>query len=156
MDCGYSLEPPCRGGSNEYRQSMSQFWAEIWKISQFFFIWKFLIFGEEFSIYLNRRVFVMCLDSQGVKASSGGQRRLIGLRIHRQLGNFAGCTCQIVHSHVITQYITKIRLFKYIENLTSKNWKFSDKKKQQTLIYFIFMLNTWLWVLVRTASTRRF
>ena len=29
-DCGYSLEPPCRGGSNEYTQSM--FWAEIRKI----------------------------------------------------------------------------------------------------------------------------
>ena len=27
IDCGYSLEPPCRGGSNEYSQSM--FWAEI-------------------------------------------------------------------------------------------------------------------------------
>ena len=26
-DCGYSLEPPHRGGSNEYPQSM--FWAEI-------------------------------------------------------------------------------------------------------------------------------
>ena len=33
MDCGYSLEPPRRGGSNEYPQSM--FWAEIWKISEF-------------------------------------------------------------------------------------------------------------------------
>ena len=31
IDCGYSLEPPRRGGSNEYPQSM--FWAEIWKIS---------------------------------------------------------------------------------------------------------------------------
>ena len=29
----YSLEPPRRGGSNEYPQSM--FWAEIWKISEF-------------------------------------------------------------------------------------------------------------------------
>ena len=31
-DCGYmyALEPPRRGGSNEYPQSM--FWAEIWKI----------------------------------------------------------------------------------------------------------------------------
>ena len=27
IDCGYSLEPPCQGGSNEYLQSM--FWAEI-------------------------------------------------------------------------------------------------------------------------------
>ena len=31
IDGGYSLEPPGRGGSNEYQQSM--FWAEIWKIS---------------------------------------------------------------------------------------------------------------------------
>ena len=33
IDCGYSLEPPRRGGSNEYPQSM--FWAEIWKILEF-------------------------------------------------------------------------------------------------------------------------
>ena len=36
--CEYSLEPPHRGGSNEYQQSM--FWAEIWKMLEFF-IWKF-------------------------------------------------------------------------------------------------------------------
>ena len=30
IDCGYPLEPPHRGGSNEYPQSM--FWAEIRKI----------------------------------------------------------------------------------------------------------------------------
>ena len=30
IDCKYSLEPPRRGGSNEYQQAM--FWAEIWKI----------------------------------------------------------------------------------------------------------------------------
>ena len=30
IDCGYSLEPPRRGGSNEYQQSM--FWAKIRKI----------------------------------------------------------------------------------------------------------------------------
>ena len=30
IDCGYSLEPSQRGGSNEYPQSM--FWAEIRKI----------------------------------------------------------------------------------------------------------------------------
>ena len=29
IDCGYLLEPPRRGGSNEYQQSM--FWAEIRK-----------------------------------------------------------------------------------------------------------------------------
>ena len=30
IDCRYSLEPPRRGGSNEYSQSM--FWVEIRKI----------------------------------------------------------------------------------------------------------------------------
>ena len=44
IDCGYSLEPPRRGGSNEYPQSM--FWAELWKISDLF-IWKFSVFGGE-------------------------------------------------------------------------------------------------------------
>ena len=57
LDCEYSLEPPRRGGSNEYPQS--RFWTEIRKISEFF-IWKFSFFGGKiFSIYLNRRVFVM-------------------------------------------------------------------------------------------------
>ena len=34
--------------------------------------------------------------------------------------------------------ITKTRLFKYIENFTTRNWKFSGKN----LIFFIFMLKT--------------
>ena len=34
IDCGYSLEPPRRGGSNVYPQSM--FWAKIRKISTFY------------------------------------------------------------------------------------------------------------------------
>ena len=49
INCGYSLEPPRRGGSNEYPQSM--FWAEIWKILGFF-NWKFSFFGGKiFSIF---------------------------------------------------------------------------------------------------------
>ena len=35
--------------------------------------------------------------------------------------------------------ITKTRLFKYIENLTTKNWKFSDKYSD---IFHIFAQNT--------------
>ena len=35
--------------------------------------------------------------------------------------------------------ITETRLFKYIENFTTKNWKFSHKKN---LIFFIFLLKT--------------
>ena len=51
------------------------------------------------------------------------------------------------------QNITKTRLFKYIENFTSKNWKFSDKK----IWYFSYFCSKHrLWVLVRTASARRF
>ena len=41
IECGYSLEPPRRGGSNEYPQSM--FWAEIWKKYQNFYL-KIFIF----------------------------------------------------------------------------------------------------------------
>ena len=33
IDCGYSLEPPPRGGSSEYPQPM--LWAEICKLSDF-------------------------------------------------------------------------------------------------------------------------
>ena len=45
--------------------------------------------------------------------------------------------------------ITKTRLFKYIENFTSKNWKFSDKK----LLYFSYFCSKHrLLVLVRTSS----
>ena len=49
IDCGYSLEPPRWGGSNEYPQSM--LWDEIWKISDFF-IWNFSFFGGKiFTIF---------------------------------------------------------------------------------------------------------
>ena len=49
IDCGYSLEPPHRGGSNEYPQSM--FWAEIWKNIRNF-ICKVSVFGGEiFNIF---------------------------------------------------------------------------------------------------------
>ena len=55
-----STEPPRRGGSNEYPQSM--FWAEIWKISEFLSEnFQFLV--VKFSIYFNRHVFVMLKNS---------------------------------------------------------------------------------------------
>ena len=57
IDCGYSLEPPRWGGSNEYPQSV--FWAEIWKLSVFFYLKIFQFFEVKFSIYMNRRVSVM-------------------------------------------------------------------------------------------------
>ena len=49
IGCGYSLEPPHRGGSNEYPQSM--FWAEIWKISEFLSEFFSVFRGEIFYIF---------------------------------------------------------------------------------------------------------
>ena len=43
-DCGFSLEPPCRGGSNEYPQSMFLS-RNVKKIR--IFVWKFSVFGGE-------------------------------------------------------------------------------------------------------------
>ena len=53
IDCGYSLEPPRRGGSNEYPQSVL---SRNMKISEFLSEnFQFLV--VKFSIYLNRRFF---------------------------------------------------------------------------------------------------
>ena len=57
IDCGYSLEPPRRGGSNEYPQCVL---SRNKKNIRFFFYLKIFIFlVVEFSVYLNRFVFVM-------------------------------------------------------------------------------------------------
>ena len=66
IDCGYSLEPPRWGGSNEYPKSL--FWAEIWKISEFLSEnFQFLV--VKFSIYLNRCVFVMILMATSLETN---------------------------------------------------------------------------------------
>ena len=49
IDCGYSLEPPRRGSSNEYPQSM--FWAEICKISEFLSEFFYFLGGKIFNIF---------------------------------------------------------------------------------------------------------
>ena len=66
IDCGYSLKPPRQGGSYKYLQSM--FWPEIWKISESF-IWKISFSVVKFSVYLNRRVFVMTNDTKRKRKS---------------------------------------------------------------------------------------
>ena len=57
IDCGYSLEPPRRGGSNEYSQSM--FLSRNMKNIRIFYLKIFNLLVVKFSIYLNRHVFVM-------------------------------------------------------------------------------------------------
>ena len=72
-------------------------------------------------------------DSQGGIVSSCGQRRLSDCADARADLSLCWCICQEVRfltgcgwsfEHGI---ITKTRLFKYIENFTTKNWKFLDK-----------------------------
>ena len=55
IDCRFILEPPRRGGSNEYPQSM--FVQNYENIR--FLIANFQFLEVKFSIYLNRLVFVM-------------------------------------------------------------------------------------------------
>ena len=57
IDCGYSLEPPHRGGPNEYPQSM--FLSRNMKSMSFFYLKNFQFLEVKFSVYWNRRVFVM-------------------------------------------------------------------------------------------------
>ena len=56
IDCGYSLEPPRRGGSNEYH---SLCFEQKYEKYQNFLSENFQFLVVKFSIYLNRRVFVM-------------------------------------------------------------------------------------------------
>ena len=57
IDCGYSLEPPQRGGSNVYPQSM--FWAKIRKISKKNSAEKFKFLKLKNLCLLHGQVFVM-------------------------------------------------------------------------------------------------
>ena len=57
IDCGYSLEPPRRGGSNEYSQSIVL--SINMKSIRFFYLKTFSFLVGKISIYLNRRVLVI-------------------------------------------------------------------------------------------------
>ena len=61
IDCGYSLEPPRRGGSNEYPQSM--FLSRNMKNFRIFHLKTFIFLVVKFSVYLNRLVLVMSFSS---------------------------------------------------------------------------------------------
>ena len=57
IDCGYSLEPPRRGGSNEYHNLCFE---QKYEKYQNFLSENFHSLEVNFSVYLNRHVFVMC------------------------------------------------------------------------------------------------
>ena len=107
IDCGYSLEPPRRGGSNEYPQSM--FWAETWKISKNF-IWFFSFFVVKFSIYLNRHVFVMKTHFRimqiafwlGFARAQSSKANFSSFRVYTNLSDFQKCTtCALARMHTL-------------------------------------------------------
>ena len=56
IDCGYSLEPPRRGGSNEYHNLCFE---QKYEKYQNYLCENFHILVVKFSIYLNRRVFIL-------------------------------------------------------------------------------------------------
>ena len=56
IDCEYSLEPPRRGGSDEYPNLCFE---QKYEKYQSFLSENFQYLEVKFSIYLNRRVFVM-------------------------------------------------------------------------------------------------
>ena len=56
IDCGYSLEPPQRGGSTKYHYLCFEQKYEKYRS---FLSENFQFLEMKFSIYLNRRVFVM-------------------------------------------------------------------------------------------------
>ena len=56
IDCGYSLEPPRRGGSNEYH---NLWFEQKYERYRNFLSENIQFLVVKFSVYLNRRVFVM-------------------------------------------------------------------------------------------------
>ena len=57
IDCGYSLEPPHRSGSNDYPQSIC--FQQKYEKYRNFLSENFHFLVVKFSVYLNRHVFVM-------------------------------------------------------------------------------------------------
>ena len=95
--------------------------------------WRILV-SRGYKVFMptTRTLVRMCgwriLVSRGYKVSSCRQRRL-----------WLDCAGAKVDLRLRLEHITKLCLFKYIENCTTKNRKFSDKKTQ---IFFIFLLKT--------------
>ena len=112
-------------------------WADILKISEFFV--KIFIFWRRFSVYLNRHVFVMY---QWIFWSNYANAQA-DMNLH-SAHMFVG---------MFSDIITKTCLFKYTENFTSKNLKFSDKN----LWYFSYFCSKHrLWALVRTDGSNEY
>ena len=115
----------------------------------------------KFSIYLNRRVFEMSVKTdQRLQNAASDQVYTLGrsfsiisdtatwskidlLKFFSKYGKenvqkLRVNTVVLAIAKPVWTLIMKTCLLKYIENITTKNWKFSDTK----LIFFIFLLKT--------------
>ena len=91
IDCGYSLEPPRRGGYNEQLQSM--FWAEIWKY-QNFHLKIFIFLVVKFSVHLIGHVFVMNIQIS-LRLRAGWSVFTVRLNMFWIFGYLQKCTVKI-------------------------------------------------------------
>ena len=129
IDCGYSLEPPRRGGSNEYPQSM--FWAEIWKImytpvNPSFTIWKWGLRGST----LYRHVFVMKkIHFQGEAIQSKWVWHPFWKRVYSKMSLSSTYQNFISENEKVDIYTkTKLGMFRQTQNkwgVIKRQWKVS-------------------------------
>ena len=154
------------------------FWAEIWKISEFF-IWKISVFGDEiFYIFVlacfrNVAIFVPfkcssfleCLTLMTSYVENDRFRKQIYKEIILLYHEIVCCVYSLEYHHrcdsneysqlTIFVYITKTYLY-YIDPLKPH---FYIVKLGFTEVYIIFLISAQkhrLWVFVSTASSRRF
>ena len=112
IDCGYSLEPPRRGGSNTSTHNLC--FEQKYNKYQNFLSENFLFLLVKFLVYLSRRVFVM-------DAYSDFDVFFLDILLStRKNVIFVIIQCKTFCC------ITKTRLFKYIENFTTKTGKFLE------------------------------
>ena len=122
IDCGFTLEPPRRCGSNEYPHSM--FWAEKWKLSVFFSE-RFPFLVVKLSIYL--RCFRIANEGTVRKES-----KLFPFKCRRGSSN-----CQLQLMRLIFQYryvpIQETEQRRYLRSLQEfvslSNVQISDAKE---------------------------
>ena len=121
IDCGY------RGGSNEYQQSM--FLSKNMKNIRFFFYLKMFIFSVvKFSIYLNRRDFVMCTSKEELQ-----QKNLIGMVNRKMLWDLNQFYSRKTSPSILMQLqITNMcSIRKGHRYLISETHKITKKKKKK-------------------------
>ena len=116
------------------RFPQSMFWAEIWKISEFFI---FHFWVVKFSIYLNRRVFVMDDFNQYAYPGCWSESSLVRMKTLCIIGYPKLRPVKILHECEVWSHNENTPIQIYWKFHHQKNWKFSDKVSD---IFFICLL----------------